>query len=187
MLLFLGPGTDEKSRRDQLEKLYNTYRQPMLALAGSYLHDRYDAEDAVHSVFLNLAKRRIVIPEAVTSERDLRNYLLTAVRNTAINMLKEKRPLSLEENEALPDELKDPDFSDLICDRLEYEELLQIMKTLRPPYQEVLYCRFALEMEPAEIGRLLKESSGTVRKQLERGKKLLLREYLRRSGHDDER
>lgn len=45
--------TDDK---EKFEKLYIKYRSKMYYVAMSVLHDRYDAEDALHNAFIAVAK-----------------------------------------------------------------------------------------------------------------------------------
>lgn len=56
MLEFLAFIDDENERR-LFEMLYLSYRKQMQAVARSILSNDADAEDAVHDVFLKLAKR----------------------------------------------------------------------------------------------------------------------------------
>ena len=177
----------EDRRRDRLEQLYNRYKKSMLALAGSVLHDPYDAEDAVHSVFLNITGKRASVLDSLHNEQDMKNYLMAAVRNTAINMVRDRRAVSFEAETDAQEEISDPDFTDLLCDQLEYEELLGIMKALPSPYKEVLYFRFVLELKPPEISRILKQPAATIRKQAERGKILLIREFRKVLDDHDKR
>ena len=87
MLLILSLIEDDQ-RRDRLAELYKLYKQPMMDIAADILHNGHDAEDAVHTVFLNIATKRISILDDLSDIQDLKYYLLASARNAAVNMLK---------------------------------------------------------------------------------------------------
>lgn len=187
MLIFLESINDDALRR-RFETLYNRYKEPMMLMAQAILHNHHDAEDAVHEVFLNIAMRRIMIIDTITNDRDLKYYLLASVKNTALNMEKRKsRLLPIDEVLDKSTELNDDDFLEMLCQHLEYEELVQMIKSMPSPYKEVVYYHFYLEMKVSEISRLTNRSLTTVKKQISRGKKLLLSQITGRNSNDDKR
>ena len=162
MLLILSLIEDDQLR-DRLAELYKLYKQPMMDIAADILHNGHDAEDAVHTVFLNIATKRISILDDLSDIQDLKYYLLASARNAAVNMLKaNNRTVSLDEN------------TDTIS------ALEEIIKSIPSPYREALHYRYNLEMRPARIARLLNRSVSTVKKQLVRGKKMLINEMTKR-------
>ena len=180
MLLILSLIEDDQ-RRDRLAELYKLYKQPMMDIAADILHNGHDAEDAVHTVFLNIATKRISILDDLSDIQDLKYYLLASARNAAVNMLKaNNRTVSLDENTDTISALETADFIGMLCDHLEYEELVEIIKSIPSPYREALHYRYNLEMRPARIARLLNRSVSTVKKQLVRGKKMLINEMTKR-------
>ena len=137
-----------------------------------------DAEDAVHAVFLRTAARHMDLLSATEDPEDIRNYLLKAVKNTALNEQKRmgRREVSLEaapELKAIPD-LQDGDFLGRITRRAQYVQVLAAIEALNPIYRDVLYDRFVLDMKTPEIAELLGLTVSAVKKRLIRGKKLLL-------------
>ncbi len=82
MLLILSLIEDDQ-RRDRLAELYKLYKQPMMDIAADILHNGHDAEDAVHTVFLNIATKRISILDDLSDIQDLKYYLLASARNAA--------------------------------------------------------------------------------------------------------
>lgn len=180
MLLILSLIEDDL-HRDRLAELYRSYKQPMMDIAAAILHDRHDAEDAVHTVFLNIATKRISILNRLSDKQDLKYYLLASARNTAVNMLKtNNRTISLDENTGAVSSLETADFVGMLCDHLEYEELVEIIKSMPSPYREVLHYRYNLEIRPGMIARLLNRPVSTVKKQLVRGKQMLINEMILR-------
>ena len=174
---YLGVISDEAQRR-KFEEVYRAHRQAMFCQAQAILHNEADAEDAVHAVFLRTASRHMDRLSAMEDPEDIRNYLLKAVKNTALNEQKRmgRRELSLEdapELKAIAD-LKDGDFLGRVTRRAQYVQVLAAIQALAPIYRDVLYDRFVLDMKAPEIAELLDLTVSAVKKRLIRGKKLLL-------------
>ena len=167
--------------RDLFEKLYNKYRQPMLYRAKTILSNKMDAEDAVHEVFLQLAAKYMYIVKWMTSEVYMKNYLLKAVKNAALNISDKRKctDISLDDTDfgELNNiaELSDNDFVERICTHIDYERIVNAIRQLDDVYREVLYFHFILELSASETADILSRNLSTVKKQLVRGKQLLLK------------
>lgn len=174
MLIFLDSINDDAQRK-RFEWLYDRFKDPMMRMAQSILHNHHDAEDAVHDVFLRIATRHIKILDSLSDEQDLKYYLLASVKNTAINIARRNRKhLPLDDNINEHSAPGDDDFLDMLCSHLEYEELVRMIQSMPSPYKEVLYYRFYLELKVSAISRLTNRPVSTIKKQLSRGKKILL-------------
>lgn len=165
----------DNSDRPLFERIYLDYRKQMFYLARTIVKSDEDAEDVVHDVFCSVAGHMQVIRNA-PCEKDIRNYLLKATKNTAINALRKR---SIRTNHSLvsdtSDNLSDKDFLDELCAKMEVDELIEAMKELDTKYREVLYYRFVLDLSLADTARLLDRKEQTVYKQIARGKDLLLK------------
>lgn len=179
MLIYLSLIDDERERR-LFEKIYNTYRQQMFCLARSILSSDADAEDAIHEVFIRVATKHMKLMGELKNENDIRNYLLKATKNTAINIINKRKHEnvsvdSISESAQLHGAtLSDSDFIDAVCTQYDYEKVVYAIKRLDKKYSDVLYYHFVLEMSVRETADLLGRNASTVKKQLVRGKKLLL-------------
>lgn len=174
MLAFYLSLTDSDDR-SLFEKIYNDYRKQMFYLARTIVKSDEDAEDVVHDVFCSVANHMQTVRNA-PCEKDRRNYLLKATKNTAINALN-KRSIRISYNIAVSDDndsLTDKDFLDKLCTKIEADNLMKIMKELDAKYCEVLYYRFVLGLSVQDIAELLGRNPHTVSKQISRGKALLL-------------
>lgn len=101
----------------------------MIHMAKSYLHNELDAEDVVHEVFLCIATKHIKFIQELYNPEDVRNYLLKATMNTALNKLKRKdhnhmslEDISEENLDDMPDLVTDS-FIDLLCTKAEYDSV----------------------------------------------------------------
>lgn len=162
---------DDEKNKEIFENIYYSYRKQMFLVARSIVKNEADAEDVVHDVFLRIASKYIYILSKIKNENDLRNYLLKATKNTALNTKKKAgRTLLFDENV----ELVNDNFEEYICKRYQYEKVLQAISSLDEKYKLVLYYHFVMELEVAEVAVLMEQSVSTTKKQLVRGKKKLL-------------
>jgi RNA polymerase sigma-70 factor (ECF subfamily) len=65
--------------RDALRRIYEKYKNDLLALAIALLNDKSAAEDAVHDVFVSFAQ----FAEKLRLRRSLKSYLSTCIANRA--------------------------------------------------------------------------------------------------------
>lgn len=91
MLLLCLTFIDDVSEKNLFENLFFSYRKQMICLALSYVHNNEDAEDIVHDVFLKIAQRYMPIIKEIDNETDMRNYLLKATKNAALNRLRKEK------------------------------------------------------------------------------------------------
>lgn len=171
---------DETNSKSKFEEIYLSYRKQMLALSLSILHNEEDAEDVVHNVFLCIATKHMAFISSIENSNDLRNYLLKATKNTALNEIKKKTrtniPLDsvIDYDKGKPLVLSDDEFVDLLCTKMEYTNVVKAIQSIGEPYKDVLYYHFVLELSVPDTAKHLNRKTDTVKKQLQRGKKLLL-------------
>lgn len=110
------------------------------------------------------------------SEADIRNYLLKSVKNASISAIR-KRKVRFEYEEAVATEnteFSDEEFFDKLCNKLDVSELMNAMEALDNKYREVLYYRFVIGLSTTETAKLLDREPSTIRKQISRGKSILI-------------
>lgn len=179
--VFLTLKDDKKHEERLFEKLYLSYRSVMYSVAFSILQDASDAEDAVHDTFLSIAARQMPLLSRIEDEADRQSYILKATRNTALNMLKKGvRQLPTEniyEREQFDSSNNaDDDFINYICMKHDYNQVVEAIRRLDKKYSDVLYYHFVLGFTAMEVAKIQDKNVNTVKKQLVRGKKLLLEE-----------
>lgn len=173
MLAFYLALIDDKEDCQNFEEIYYTYRKQMFLMANSILHNSYDAEDAVHDAFIAIARNMKNI-ERITNHDDLRNYVLKASKNYALNMLKRNMKYQKCDDVDVKYDLGDNTFLDTLCEKMAYQEVLATVNQMDSRYKEVLYYHYILEFSVPEVAELLDRKVATVKQQLIRGKKLLL-------------
>lgn len=179
LIIYLGL-IDDEQQRIKFEEIYTTYRMQMIHLAKSYFENEADAEDVVHDVFVRIATKHMKFIQGLDNPEDIRNYLLKATKNTALNELKRKgrsnvsiEDIAESDLASLPD-LTDDSFIEMICTKAEYESVVQELLSMEEPYRDIMYYHFVLDLTVPEAAKLLGRNITTAKKQLVRGKKLLL-------------
>lgn len=171
---------DEENDIKLFEEIYNSYKNQMVTLALSILKSNEDAEDIVNDVFLNIAQKNFDVVRSIKNNVDLRNYLLKATKNTALNKINVKKRENVSLNTV--DEYKidkiaslsDDEFLDVICNKINYNEIIEAIKSLSDKYRDVLYYHFVLEFSIPQTAKSLNQTLSTTKQRLVRGKKLLL-------------
>lgn len=177
MLMFYLSLIDDRNDQIKFEEIYNSYRKQMLLVANSILHNESDAEDIIHDVFIGIATKRMSFIRSIDNEEDLRNYLLKSAKNTALNEIKKKNRsnISLDSiSEYELDDIPDDTFIDVISNKAEYDKIVAAMLSMDDPYKDILYYHFVLEMSVPVAAKHLNRNIATAKKQLVRGKRILL-------------
>ena len=171
MLLFESMLSDE----DMTEKaihIYKNYYSYMIYIAGRYLNDPSEREDAAQECMLKLIS---VIGSVDTSDSTrLKGLCGVVTRNIAINMCKrkEKGNLSLEEIFNVSDTIT-PTPEEIVVSNDSMTRLLRAMEKLGDKYRDVLKLKYFNQLKEQEIAELLELPPKTVNQRIFRGKQLL--------------
>ena len=147
-----------KAKTD-IQRLYDEHCEAMLRTACRLLGDEEESRDVVSEVFAQLSEQQV----------DIRNdaaFLLSAVRNRCLNLLRHKR-LSERVHKLLPigEEMVEEEAADEEEDSL--EAMLRFVNTeLTPQTREVVRLRFHEQMTYREISAHLGISEAAVYKHL---------------------
>ena len=82
---------DNDDDKKLFEEMFFDYRKQMVSYAAFVLNNEKDSEDAVHNVFLSIAKSTWDTVKAIDNPVDLRNYLLKATKHASINIIKSNK------------------------------------------------------------------------------------------------
>lgn len=181
MLAFYLALIDDESDKRLFENLYYAHRKQMISMAVYILHNDDDAEDAVHEVFTLIASKYMDVVKSIELDEDLRNYLLKAVKNTSLNMLKKRKrevlstDAQIEYSMNTMKPVSDDMFFEQICQKMDYDTVVQAIRSLDEIYRDVLYYHYVLGMPVSIVAKTVGRSVSTTKKQLVRGKKILLK------------
>lgn len=73
------------------------------------------------------------------------------------------------------EELSDNSFFEVICNRVEAAKVTNIIRQMNEKYRDVLYYHFVMDLTIPETAKSLNQSVAATKKQLVRGKKMLLK------------
>ena len=162
---------DTPEEKILFEQIYLKYRGLMYHVADGVLHNRQDAEDAVHNAFLRVIKHFKKIQN--TSARDLAPLITVIARNEAISLQrKRKGEATLEDWDDLAETLED------ITD---YHALVDSFTCLPQTYRAIMEMKLLLGYSDGEIAARLGLSKTAVSTRVSRGRQLL-RDIVEREG-----
>ncbi len=141
---------DDEYEQSEFERLYLDNRQNAYAVAYKILHNDSLAEDAVSEAFFRVAK--IFDKISHLDSVKLKYYTMSAVRNTALNILKKENRFA--ENASYSDEILYDN-----CNHTENEDTAEwirlCMSKLSYTDHEILYLRISRALKFKEIAKLL--------------------------------
>jgi len=171
----------DEDDREFMERLYREYERLMFATARKYLSTPEDVEDAVNTSLLRMMKK---IPDLRNFEYCvLTAYIVSAVRNTSINFLRDKlrqqdRTAALDNSipsGALPmDELME------MAERR--EQLSEVWGQLSEDDRMLLEGKYIAGCTDAELAERFRCKPGSVRMKLTRAKRRALALLARKGG-----
>lgn len=175
MLVYLLSIADDNDR-SKVEEIYLKYQAIMYKAALSKLSGRsnaaYEAEDAVQNAFVKIINHLQSI-RFDEGEKCLQTYFISIAVNEAMNVLRRKKSISIDD---LPEEMiSDNDFVTDLCIRDEYEQVKRAILQLDDRYRTVMFLYFVEERGGPEISALLDMNLSTIHTTIQRGKALLMK------------
>ncbi len=149
----------KKGSAEALSRIYEKYRDYLLILAVALSHDVNMAEDALHDVFVNFAKR-IQVFELKSS---LKGYLATCIVNRIRDMLKRKdrNNISLDNDRHDTTDSNEPSQR-IICNE-QLKQLAAALSEIPIKQREVIAMHIHGQMSFNAIARSLNISANTIR------------------------
>ena len=162
---------DTEGEKGKFEVIYYRYRDMLYMCALGIVKNSADAEDVLHDAFIKIAKNIKQIDDI--NSKSTAAYLAVITKNTAYDRLRRLKRII---QTAIEDCIlaADDTLIEEIAEKTEYEKLLAAVKSVPPPYNEVLFLHYVNEMPVKKTAALLGRKVSTVKMQLVRGKKLLL-------------
>ena len=139
-----------------IESLFNAYRDDVFRLAISYTHNVQEAEDVCQTVFLKLMEQKHIHPGKEKA------WLMQVTANQCRSLLRSclwKRTTTLDEK--------------LTVDSPKTNEVITSVMELPPKYRVVVYLHYYEGYTTAEIAKLLKISQSAVTTRLSRARSAL--------------
>jgi len=152
------------------EELFKKYFTPMMAFSRRILGDEDDAREVVHQVFINLWEKR----NEIDLSTSLKSYLLTAVNNRSLNVIRDRKKFSSEE---VPEIAGEWDVSAQIESMELEEKIREALDSLPDRCRKIFELNRFDGLKYAEIAKQLDISVKTVENQVSKALRIL-REQL---------
>ena len=161
--------------RQAQERFYNQYKGRMMAVCVRYMSDKDLAADVFQEAFIKAFR---LLPKW-RGEGPLEAWLRKIIVSTALNELRKKKMISLEEvNDGF---VLSPQFNSAI-DHLSEQELLKLVAALPQGYRTVFNLYVMEGFDHKEIAALLGISDNTSRTQLLKARVMLQKRILESEG-----
>lgn len=156
----------EQSDRDAFEKIFRSYYERLCNYAYGFLDSSQRSEDVVQAVFLKIWDQR----EDWDPKTTVSQYLFTAVRNRALNVLRHERIKedSEEEVSRIFQELKEPSSTDDQNTEELQKAIQNAIDDLPPRRREIFLLSRRSGLTYREIANVLGISVNTVSTQMGR-------------------
>lgn len=153
------------------------YSQIIFRVAYSYTKNIFDADDIVQEVFLKLYRARKVFE----NEEHIKNWLIRVAINHSLDLIRRKQREMLIDTEYINNL---PDTSD--ADE-KNEEIRKCVMSLKDNYKNVIILLYYDNYTIKEISNILKMSESNVKVTLNRARKKLKEEIIKRGIKDGKR
>ena len=141
----------------------------MYKTAVSILHNKEDAEDAVHEAFLRVIKN-ITKFHSYSCKENV-SYLVIIVKGISLNILS-----SRSKNTELNDDLYDEkNMEETVYSNIEYSAIVKNINKLSPTLRNVAILHFVEQCTPNEISNLLNMKINAVYTSISRARSVLLK------------
>ena len=160
---------DNSDDKVKFEKVYKRFKNIMLNRAYEIVKERQLAEDAVHNAFLKIINNLPKIYDADSNETKW--YVIVIVTNEA-------KKIYNKENKILKAELMDmeSDFNleAIVEDKNIVEKVKREIELLPEIYRDTMSLKYYNDLSNKEISSVLSIPISTVKKRLQRGRKILI-------------
>ncbi len=145
-----------------LTRFIMNLKKTLYNIAYSYMHNVDDADDIVQDVFMKFLNSH----EEFKTLNNLKYWLIRVTINTCKTYLKSswKTKISLNDDVFEKTQINHKDRN---------EELMEIVTSLPPKYNEVIILYYFDDLRIDEISKVLNVSQSAVKKRLERARKII--------------
>lgn len=164
---------------EKIQCVYQQYVRLVYYIAFGILKNKEDAEDAVQETFIRIIKNISKILDPFCPKT--MNFVVIICKNISLDMLKKRKHIKTEElSDYISDELYGADPYEMTSEKEIIQIIVDAVHELPDRYRYCMYMELVLELGYKEIAAMLGQKSETVRKRLQRGKKILRKKLKER-------
>ncbi len=168
MLLFLLSLVDSLEDKKKVEELYYKYRTLMKYISMKMLHNEDMAEDAVGDALVSLIENLNRIDEVESD--DTKSFIYIVIRNASLNRYNKSTKHPAENiDDFIEYQIDDTD----VFEEVYLNDYFQCFTKLPPIYRDVIELKTYYDMSTKDIASVLHISEDSVRKRIERARKIL--------------
>ena len=169
-----------------IEQIEKQYGKLMRKLAGEILRDEHEVEDVIQTALWKIIYKhtdKLELPQG-----QFRNYLCTAVKNTAIDLYNQKKKADVQDPMVMNELTMNQVDMDAFNDQYGFgPEMQALIRELNNTDRDIIRLRFGCQYSYAEIARAVGKSEASVRKRVERAIKKLQAILLDKEVERDDR
>ena len=172
MIPFVILAIEDDDDREFMKAFFLQYERLMYSEIRKFTREPADVEDILQTVLVKLIEKVQLLRSMERKPRV--NYLITAIKNTSINMVCKKRPIdSLDDIDWFDkDQPQAPDsVEDLVSRRETVSRMAEVWPLLDEKSRFLLQARYFLGMSQDEIAAELNIKSDSVRMEMSRARK----------------
>ncbi|MEQ8472959.1 MAG: RNA polymerase sigma-70 factor [Marinoscillum sp.] len=162
----------QAKNRQVFEKIYVEFYPRLVAFAEGYVYSREDGKGIVQNLFVHLWLH----PDQLSTPTSLKSYLFTAVKNRCLNHIRDLNISDRHKLQYIEAQLYSQHATNISQEPALEDELLKQIQELPDQMKEILILKYFKNKRRTEIANLLGISENTVKTQLKRGKKKLLKQ-----------
>ena len=151
---------------DDFRVLVDRYQQSVFRFASGLLGNREEAQDVTQEIFLAAF---VNLSGYDSSRAAFSTWLFTIARNRCLNLLKQRRPIALDE----PDSIGDVASADPIVSQELSQQLDRALAALPVDQRSAFVLAEIEELPYADIARIEQTTLGTVKSRIHRAKQRL--------------
>jgi len=144
--------------KDALRKIYMKYKDNLLTIAATLLHDTHAAEDILHDVFITFASAA----KRIELRSNLKNYLIASVSNRVRDKYRKKSHLmvGLEKAGQISSDSHNPEQTAIFGEELQF--VADALYRLPFEQREIIILHLTGGLKFREIAQMLDISTSTV-------------------------
>lgn len=144
----------KQDRTSGIEELYCKYKKVIYGIVFTIAKNQNDAEDIAQTIFVKMTE----MEDSKLPKSNYASWLYVITKNETINFLKKKKKdIPLDKIYEIPDE------SNEINKIIDNEEFNKLISKLNDKEKEIISLKILSNFSFEEIGKLLKEPTGTVK------------------------